>query len=228
MMTLRELNQKNQIFSNLFCLRLSMRKPTSVTICAILFLLNVMAQTSHAQVTTEDGVLELEGLFGIGSNTSYFVVDFGGSPVSATGPRDTYAFGYQWDAPDTSAADGLLEIVSQSTLELDTTDFGGDLGLAINTFSYEGDTDTPDFNEDNRFWTTFVGALTNGEVAWQVSDFGISSITLTDEAFLGFRAQTFGAAERPVVPVAAIPEPAAVFLLSVAACGASTIRRRRG
>lgn len=203
-----------------------MRKPTSVTICTILFLLSVMAQSSRAQVALEDGVLELEGLFGIGSNTSYFVIDFGGSPLSATGPRDSYAFGYQWDAPDTSAADGLLEIVSQSTLELDTTDFGGDLGLAINTFSYEGDTDTPDFNVDNRFWNTFIGTLSNGDVAWQVSDFGISSITLTDEAFLGFRAQAFGAAERPAVPVTAIPEPSGLVLLGVASLAGCARRRR--
>jgi hypothetical protein len=185
-----------------------------------------MAQSSRAQVALEDGVLELEGLFGIGSNTSYFVIDFGGSPLSATGPRDSYAFGYQWDAPDTSAADGLLEIVSQSTLELDTTDFGGDLGLAINTFSYEGDTDTPDFNVDNRFWNTFIGTLSNGDVAWQVSDFGISSITLTDEAFLGFRAQAFGAAERPAVPVTAIPEPSGLVLLGVASLAGCARRRR--
>lgn len=203
-----------------------MRKPTSVTICTILFLLSVMAQSSRAQVALEDGVLELEGLFGIGSNTSYFVIDFGGSPLSATGPRDSYAFGYQWDAPDTSAADGLLEIVSQSTLELDTTDFGGDLGLAINTFSYEGDTDTPDFNVDNRFWNTFIGTLSNGNVGWQVSDFGISSITLTDEAFLGFRAQAFGAAERPAVPVTAIPEPSGLVLLGVASLAGCARRRR--
>ncbi len=203
-----------------------MRKPTSVTICTILFLLSVMAQSSRAQVALEDGVLELEGLFGIGSNTSYFVIDFGGSPLSATGPRDSYAFGYQWDAPDTSAADGLLEIVSQSTLELDTTDFGGDLGLAINTFSYEGDTDTPDFNVDNRFWNTFIGTLSNGNVGWQVSDFGISSITLTDEAFLGFRAQAFGAAERPAVPVTAIPEPSGLLLLGVASLAGCARRRR--
>ncbi len=213
-----------------------MKKTTALVFSAILFLGSVSAQPSHAQVILNNGVLDLQGTFGNGSNTSYFIVDFGGGPVSATGPRDSYAFGYQWDAANTTAADGLLEIASASPFAIDTIDFGGSLGLGINTLSFGEDTDTPIFNDDDRFWNFFVGTLDNGIVEWSFSAFGISGGPenpdgslpgeLTDGAFLGFRAQVFGSGE-PVLPVIAIPEPSTVLLFGFASLAGGALRRRK-
>ena len=207
-----------------------MRKITTSAFFALLFLASLFTQSSSAQVLLDDGALELEGLFGIGSNTSFFVVDFGGSPASATGPRDTYAFGYQFDAPNPTAADGLLDIVAASALEVGTTDFGGNLGLGLNSFTFGADTDTPDFGADSRFFETFVGTLNNGQVDFTSSGLGISSIVLEDGDFIGFRANVFDVnvpGIAPLVPVTAIPEPSAVMLLGFVSIVGSVRRRRR-
>ena len=209
-----------------------MRKLTTSIFYAILFLSSMLAQSSSAQVFVNGGALDLDGVFGIGSNTSYFVVDFGGTPESANTPRDSFAFGYQFDDPNSTAADGLLAIESASALEVGTTDFGGDLGLGLDSFTFGADTDTPDFGFDNRFFETFVGSLNNGQVDFTSSLFGISSIVLEDGDFIGFRANVSTYPEpsvsiAPRIPLVAIPEPSAVMLFGFAALAGSVKRRRK-
>ena len=212
-----------------------MKKAKSTICFAILFLASVWAQPASAQVLVNDGALELEGIFGIGGNTSYFVIDFSGAP---SGSGDSFAFGYQWDAPNTTPADGLFEIAANSSLQVGTTDFGGTLGLGLDTLTFGADTDTPDFNVDGRFWTIFADVLENGLVDWNdgPAGFGISGGApnpdgslpgaLVDGGFVGFRAQTFGAPDVPAIPVSAIPEPSGLLLLGVASL-ANCARRRR-
>jgi len=214
-----------------------MRKLTTSTFCAILFLVTVLTQSSSAQVFVNGGVLDLDGLFGIGSNTSYFVIDFGGSPEATPGPRDSYAFGYQYDDPNTTVADALQGLVADGS-GLDFN-FGGTpdqgFGLFINSISFGADSDAPDFNLASRFWQFFNGELASGNVLWTGSQVGISSLPLTDEglpvapltdgSFSGFRAQQFDSGF-PRVPLVAIPEPSAVMLLGFASM-VGCVRRRR-
>ena len=219
-----------------------MRKLTTSVFYAILFLSSMLAQSSLAQVFVNGGELDLDGVFGIGSNTSYFVVDFAGSPDSATGPGDTYAFGYQFDDP-TRADDALLGIIDQSAsslapLQATFSDFGGgpdgptDPNLFVDSFTFGEDTDTPDFGFDNRFIEVFTGNLNNGSVVFDSADFGLSSITLTGGEFLGFRANVSTFPEPsvsidPRIPLVAIPEPSAVMLFGFAALVGSVKRRRK-
>ena len=200
-----------------------MRKLIILTFSVILVLVSILAQASHAQVTFDDGVLDSEGVFGSGSNSSFFVVDFGGGLDTAPGPRDTYAFEYRWDDPSTTAADGLLDIADSSSLEVETTSFI--FGLRIDTLSFGDDADAPVFDDDNRFWNFFVGTVDDGAVAWTFSNVGPSDAILTDGAFIGFRAQEFGAG-LPALPLVAVPEPSGLFLLGFAVA-IGNVRRRR-
>ena len=206
-----------------------MRKLIILTFSVMLFLVSILAQASYAQVTFDDGVLDSEGVFGSGSNSSFFVVDFGGGLDTAPGPRDTYAFEYRWDDPSTTAADGLLDIADSSSLEVETTS-SSSFGLQIDALSFGDDTDTPDFGADSRFWNVLVetedSRLVEGELpTFVLADFGISGVTLTDGAFIGFRAQQFGAGE-PALPLVAVPEPSGLFLLGFAVA-IGNVRRRR-
>ena len=176
-----------------------MRKLTTSVFYAILFLSSMLAQSSLAQVFVNGGELDLDGVFGVGSNTSYFVIDFGGNPDSATGPGDTYAFAYQFDDP-TKADEALLALIAESALtsapiEAAFSDFGGgpdgpeDPNLFVDSFTFGEDTDTPDFCVDSRFFELFTTNLVNGSVIFDEPEgVGISSITLIGGEFLGFRA----------------------------------------
>ena len=218
-----------------------MRKLTTSAFFAILFLGSMLAQTSSAQVFVNGRELDLEAVFGFGSNTSYFVVDFSGSPPLATGPGDTYAFGYQFDE-STRADDALLGIIGQSAsslapLQATFSDFGGgpdgptDPNLFVDSFTFGEDTDTPDFDFDNRFIEVFTGNLNNGSVDFDSADFGLSSITLTGGEFLGFRANVSTFPEPsvsidPRIPLVAIPEPTGFVVIGLASMMVSLRRRR--
>ena len=176
-----------------------MRKLTTSAFYAILILGSMLAQSSSAQVFVNGGELDVAGVFGVGSNTSYFVIDFGGNPDSATGPGDTYAFAYQFDDP-TKADEALLALIAESALtsapiEAAFSDFGGgpdgpeDPNLFVDSFTFGEDTDTPDFCVDSRFFELFTTNLVNGSVIFDEPEgVGISSITLIGGEFLGFRA----------------------------------------
>lgn len=204
-----------------------MRKLIILTFSVMLFLVSILAQASHAQVTFDDGVLDSEGVFGSGSNSSFFVVDFGGGLDTAPGPRDTYAFEYRWDDPSTTAIDGFLDIAASSSLVIGTGNFGteDEPDLFVNSFEFGDDADTPVFADDNRFWNLFVGTVDDGAVAWTFSNVGPSGAILTDGAFIGFRAQEFGAG-LPALPLVAVPEPSGLFLLGFAVA-IGNVRRRR-
>lgn len=215
-----------------------MRKLIILTFSVMLFLVSILAQASYAQVTFDDGVLDSEGVFGSGSNSSFFVVDFGGGLDTAPGPRDTYAFEYRWDDPSTTAADGFLDIAASSSLVIGTGNFGteDEPNLFVNSFEFGDDADAPVFDDDNRFWSFFVetedSRLVQGELPTFVpADFGISGVTLTDGAFVGFRVQVFDFTGTtppisPALPLVAVPEPSGLFLLGFAVA-IGNVRRRR-
>jgi len=196
------------------------------TLLALSFIFCGSVSLATAQVPLGNGVLDVEYFVGTGSNTSFVVVDFGGSPASNLGPGDTYAYGFRWETSAT-AADALLALTGVAGgLEVDVTDFGGSLGLGVDRLAYLGDDDTPVFGVDNRFWNFYQGSLSASGVTWQISNVGISSADLTDGSFSGFRAQQFGLTD-PIVPVAAVPEPNSALCWLIATLALSTKRRRR-
>ena len=196
------------------------------TLALLSFILCASVSLATAQVPIGNGVLDVEYFVGTGSNTSYVVVDFGGSPASNPGPGDSYAYGFRWENSAT-AADALLALTGVAGgLEVDTTDFGGSLGLNIDRLAYLGDDDTPVFSDDNRFWNFYQGTLANAEVTWEFSQVGISGADLFDGSFSGFRAQEFGLTD-PVVAVAAVPEPNGGLCWLIATVAFSAKRRRR-
>ena len=191
-----------------------------------------------SDVIVNGGVLDLEGTFGFGQNTSFFVFDFSGAPETTPGSRDSFAFGYRYDDPDTTVADALQALVADgSGLEFS---FGGSsdegFGLFIEGITFGDASDFPVFDEDDRFWQFFNGTLVDEEVQFTGSLVGISSLPLnddgtpqaplTDGSFSGFRAQQFDAGI-PSVPVTAVPEPACLLVLFGASVGATARRRRR-
>lgn len=196
----------------------------ALTTCFVL-MMSFLSYDSNAQtVRIGDELLDIQYSAGTGSNTSYFVVDFGGSPDSVPGPKLSYAFAYQWDNEATSA-DALIDLSNVANgLTLETTEFS--FGLAIDRLSFGQDDDTPDFNEDDRFWNFYQGTLAN-DLSWAFSGVGISDRALTDGSFDGFRAQPFDAnSPGPQLPAVAIPEPNSqlLFLLGTLICF-STRRR---
>jgi len=180
-----------------------------------------------AQVPIGDGVLNVEYTVGSGSNISYVVVDFGGSPASNPGPGDTYAYGFRWENSATTA-DALLALTGvPGGLEVGVTDFGGSLGLGLDRLAYLGDDDTPVFGDDERFWNFYQGSLGDAVVTWGLAQVGISGGVLTDGSFSGFRAQSFGFTD-PVVPVTnAVPEPNSALCWLIATASVAATRRRR-
>jgi len=158
-----------------------------------------------------DGILDIEYTVGIGSNISYVVVDFGGSPASNLGPGESYAFGYRWEG-EATAADALLALSDAPSVTgvTDVLDFDftvdPNFGLGTDRLAYLEDDDTPVFLDDSRFWNFYQGSLSASDVSWSLSGVGVSSADLFDGSFSGFRAQEFGSND-PVVPVAAVPEP---------------------
>ena len=106
---------------------------------------------------------------------------------------------------------------------METTSFS--FGLQIDALSFGDDADAPVFDDDNRFWNFFVGTVDDGAVAWTFSNVGPSDAILTDGAFIGFRAQEFGAG-LPALPLVAVPEPSGLFLLGFAVA-IGNVRRRR-
>lgn len=165
---------------------------------------------------------------GDGGQTASLVVDFG-----FVG-GDAYRFTYRYDdvpgqAPKTGA-DLLLELDEAGTLDVAFSDFGGDLGLYINGFSYDGQTQTPGFGggsgETWSYWTSDTAPTL--ESAWEGRAIGPSGRTLTDGGYDGWTLNISpfnDAANATDNPPSAVPEPAALGMLLLT--GAGMLGRRR-
>ena len=162
------------------------------------------------------GYFDAEYFAGTGSNTAYFVVDFGGNGGSPHG------FGYHWNGTQT-ADNALLAIDAAGALNMTYGNFGTAAApnLFIQSLADPPNTDLPDFNTDGRFWDYFQGTYSAANVTWTESQTGISGRdfttgniiqTLTDGGFYGFYASANSTPPR--LPVA-VPEPAGWILLGM-------------
>ena len=188
--------------------------------CGLLAISIILSASIPAQAAPDTSVpigsefLDVDFFVGTGSSTSYLVVDF---LRSTSGPMDTYAFGYRYDGVRTPA-DALLELDTHAGFELDTTNFGGTLGLNIDRIAYGGDDDAPDFGADDRFWNFFQGDHQSATVNWAFSNDGISARTLTNGSFDGFLAKTFSETDEPRIPTG-VPEPSAAGMMLLGILG---------
>ena len=145
------------------------------------------------------GFFDSEYSAGIGPETAYFVVDFGGTPVVGGG---IHGFVYHWNGTQT-ADNAMLAIDAAGSLDMQYDDFGASPAtpnIFISTLTDAPDTDTPDFGTDGRFWDYFTGAYSGNNVAWTESLYGISGRdfsppydikqALTDGGFYGFYASS--------------------------------------
>jgi hypothetical protein len=200
---------------------------------------------------------------GSGTNQAAFVLEFG----NANGDGDTptaIAWGYSWSGTEKVAdmvfaltgsitGSGVPSIASGSDprLAIDATNFGGALGMAVNSFAYDqiGLSVADGWTQVVREMLTaedysvypalffHVPTVANSQawptVAFTASELGISSEPLVANGWYAF-APTSGDPYPPVPrlfaqPVAAVPEPAGFVLAACGVAGAAaiTFRRRR-
>ena len=107
--------------------------------------------TPVLSVPLPGGYFDAEYFAGSGSNTAYFVVDFGGNGGTSHG------FGYRWDGTQT-ADNALLAIDAAGALDMTYGNFGTPAApnLFIQRLTDPPNTDLPDFNVDGRFWDYFL------------------------------------------------------------------------
>jgi len=144
------------------------------------------------------------------ANVAVTVVDFG---------EESFAWGYKWTGT-AFGADMILALDAQTGLDATYTDWGGDLGVAVNEIRYDGYVATSDWE------TSFLGYWGSPDgLAWTTHSAGVSSRALTDGDWDGWsiedNLETYTPENPPQTPA---PEPATLALLG--AGGGLLVRRR--
>ncbi|MCA9264782.1 MAG: hypothetical protein KDA60_13070 [Planctomycetales bacterium] len=170
-------------------------------------LASVMSRAEATPIEVAPGrSLEVEYETGTGPDTSYFVVDF------AENGGGTYAFSYHYDSASmVTGEDAWNDIVQSGGLEWQTTSFA--FGLQVDGFSYQAETDSPNYAITQTAWSYFLGELpaAGGLVSWQYAPVGVSDRVLTPNSFDAWRVTGFDANFDPIgtptAPWIATPEP---------------------
>lgn len=158
--------------------------------------------------------VEVEYWAGTGPNMGMLVVDFN--------PGRSYAFGYRWEQAATGF-DMLGAIADAGGLDFTFTDWGGALGIGINTLQYGAEAmGTVGYPADYVYY--YVG---RDGLAWSESGAGPSHTTLANGDWNGWSQQTVGWPGPYSPPLTPVPEPSALALFALGA-GALAWRRRAG
>lgn len=198
---------------------------------------------------------------GSGANQAAFVLEFGGINGDTDSPP-TIAWGYRWNGAGTVAdmvfaltgsieGSGVPGVASGSDprLAIDATNFGGELGIGVNSFAY----DQLGLQAADG-WTQAVREMLTAEdysvypalflhvpsdpgsqawpgVAFLASGLGISSESLTGNGWYAFANTSVDPyPPEPRVfsqPVAAVPEPGTAALLACGVVAGLAMRRAR-
>jgi len=196
----------------------------------ILFGVGLATFVSSARAEIVETLDDIPTWIGSGSNRAGLVIDWGDS-------RSPIAWGYRWDGSVT--AETLVRDIDAADLRLmaSLSEFAG-FGAFVDSFGYDRDgdgfsTSDPDdsFGQSDlaNFWEFFTTSSSpyDGSSTWASSDIGMSSYTLADGNWIGFRfdAEFPGPAPGPVP--ASVPEPSAFVLFGGTLLGASIVSRIR-
>jgi hypothetical protein len=169
-----------------------MKSTIPVLFCGFLCIASVSQAAPQLSVPLTGGFFDSEYSAGSGTNTAYFVADFGGSGGGKHG------FVYHWNG--TQTADNAVQAIDAAgSLDASYDNFGSpeQPNLFINRLADPPDVDMPDFGTDGRFWDYFLGTYSGGTVNWNESPYGISGRdfstgdvvqTLVNGGFYGFYA----------------------------------------
>lgn len=160
----------------------------------------------------------LSGTVGSGGNASYLVVDFSSA---------SYAFKYLWDAPTTGTLTGenLILALTDSTAGVTGLSVAYDvwtgLGMAPNTFSYDGNSGVADY--PNPYWNYWTGSA--GE-AQAYSWVGCSGSYLTNGSIDSW---VFSADWTQAPSIPGVPEPSSMLALGslIGLAGSAKLLRGR-
>ncbi len=188
-------------------------------ICVIALTLFAVSVLAQASVLYDHGGTDVmvEDFVGVSlnesANTSICVVDFG---------VDSYAFAYRWNGSAT-AAEMMLALAGETDLYMESTDWGGALGLGVDLLAYDGNSAVSDW------WNTWLGYWGSSDgVTWTPQNLGVSGTPLINGDWHGWSVEddvvTYVATYPPVTPV---PEPAASSLLVLGGLGLYRRRRRK-
>lgn len=197
------------------------------------------------------GLSDITSWYGTGSNEAAFVVQWndGNSPVSL-------AWGFRWDdAATVTVAQMMQAIAGQITIGTTTTpnasgdsrlswtgtDYGPGSGVFIDSISYNQNglpgydqvvRNQSGYNPDTEeFWGFYIGtAGSSFSSTFTASDYGISTVTLTNQGWYGFSYAQYPAnvpaTTEIAAPTAAVPEPSTLLLALGGAVILIAIRRR--
>lgn len=182
--------------------------------CVALTLLAFCSSSNAANIV--ETLDDVSTWVGSGSNRSGLVIDWGDD-------RAPVAWGYRWEGPTT--AEDLVRAVDVSDVRLvgSFSEIEG-FGTFVDSFGYDRDDDgfsTADVDDSFGqgtffdFWEFFTAHASpyDGSSAWTSSDVGISSSTLTDGSWVGFRFDADFPGPGPGPVPASVPEPSSSLLL---------------
>ena len=175
------------------------------TFAALAALSLALGGSARAQTFTP----QITQTVGTGSSESFFTLDFQDGTVN-----HDYAFGYFYDGTKTGA-DELAALSSGTALGIGYypgygPTSGSSLGVAPNSFSFNGHSQVA---SGNNYWSYWLG--TDG-LNWTYSGVGASSRTLSNGSWDGWSWDVNSADAAPLTPAAApVPETATTVSLGL-------------
>jgi hypothetical protein len=183
-------------------------------------------------IALSDGnVLDVQGIVGSGSNTSYEVIDFQG----IGGPA--FAWEYKYDTPVTGYQ--MLEDIQSAFPSFSVSGYNDPTyGLSAFTFTYGSYSETANYNTSDDYWTydnaQYTGPIDLGGLDdfWNYAENGVSSNMISNGSFDGWVVNDYVANTSfvPNIPETAVPEPASLAVLGsicLLALGKTRARRSR-
>jgi hypothetical protein len=190
----------------------------------------LLVSTASSQADIIQTLDQIPTWVGSGANRAGLVIDWGDS-------RDPVAWGYRWDGSAT--AETLVRDVdaADASLVASLSEFAG-FGAFVDSFGYDRNGNgfsTSDPNDSfgqadlMNFWEFFTAPTSpyDGSSMWTSSDVGMSSYTLADGNWVGFRFDADFPGPDPGPVPAAVPEPSVMLLLGGTFLAAGCIGRIR-
>jgi len=166
-----------------------------------------------SNIMLSDGnVLDIQGVVGSGSNTSYEVIDFQG----IGGPA--FAWAYQYNTPVTGYQ--MLEDIQSADPNFSFSGYTDPTyGFSPFTFTNGSYSETANYNTSDYYWSywnaQYSGTIDLGNLDnfWGYANNGVSSTMISNGSFDGWVVNSFTSNIVPNIPETAVPEPASLAAL---------------